>query len=165
MQAAITNNNAKYVVNNSPVAETKYRARFYFDPNTITMTSGNAHYLFYGLDASANVVVRLEMQRSGSLYQVRASVRNNASTWSNTAWFTISDAPHVVQVEWRAATAAGANNGSVSLALDGVTQGSVTNVANDTRRIESVQLGAVAGIDSGTRGTYYFDAFESYRLP
>jgi hypothetical protein len=24
-------------------------------------------------------------------------------------------------------------------------------------------LGAVAGIDAGTRGTYYFDAFESRR--
>ncbi len=34
---------------------------------------------------------------------------------------------------------------------------------NDTRRIDRVRLGAVAGIDTGTRGTYYFDAFESRR--
>ena len=36
-------------------------------------------------------------------------------------------------------------------------------VDNDTRRIDGVQLGAVSGIDKGTRGTYYFDAFESQR--
>jgi hypothetical protein len=165
LQVAITNNNSKYVVDDRPVAEVKYRARFYFDPNSITMASGNAHYLFYGLDASSNVVVRIELQRSGSLYQLRASARNNASTWSTTAWATISDVPHLVQLDWQAATTAGANNGLVTLTLDGAPQGSITNVANDTRRIERAQLGAVAGIDTGTRGTEFFDAFESYRLP
>ena len=34
---------------------------------------------------------------------------------------------------------------------------------NDSRRIDSVQLGAVMSVDAGTRGTYYFDAFESRR--
>jgi hypothetical protein len=34
---------------------------------------------------------------------------------------------------------------------------------NDTRRIDRVRLGALTGIDTGTRGTYYFDAFESRR--
>ena len=32
---------------------------------------------------------------------------------------------------------------------------------NDTRRVDKVDLGAVAGLDSGTSGTYYFDAFAS----
>jgi hypothetical protein len=36
-------------------------------------------------------------------------------------------------------------------------------VDNDTRRIDQARLGAVSGIDTGTRGTYYFDAFESRR--
>ena len=35
--------------------------------------------------------------------------------------------------------------------------------AYDTWRIERARLGAVAGIDTGTRGTIYFDAFESRR--
>jgi len=34
---------------------------------------------------------------------------------------------------------------------------------NDTRRIDRVRLGAITGIDAGTRGTYYFDAFMSRR--
>jgi len=32
---------------------------------------------------------------------------------------------------------------------------------SDTRRIDLVMLGAVTGIDTGTRGIAYFDVFES----
>ena len=37
----------------------------------------------------------------------------------------------------------------------------VTGIDNDTMVVDRVRLGAVSGVDSGTRGTYYFDAFES----
>ena len=47
--------------------------------------------------------------------------------------------------------------------IDAVQRANLTGVDNDTRRIDRSQLGAVSGIDSGTRGTYYFDAFESHR--
>ncbi|MEA3440606.1 MAG: hypothetical protein U9R58_10020 [Chloroflexota bacterium] len=36
-----------------------------------------------------------------------------------------------------------------------------TNIDNDTMYIDKVVLGAVTEIDTGTRGTCYFDAFES----
>jgi hypothetical protein len=39
----------------------------------------------------------------------------------------------------------------------------LTAIDNDTRRIDSIQFGAVSEIDAGTRGTIYFDAFESRR--
>jgi len=39
----------------------------------------------------------------------------------------------------------------------------LTGVDNDTRRIDRIRLGALTGIDIGTRGAYYFDAFESRR--
>ena len=43
------------------------------------------------------------------------------------------------------------------------TVANLTGINNGARRIDRVCLGAVIGIDSGTRGTYYFDAFESRR--
>jgi hypothetical protein len=33
----------------------------------------------------------------------------------------------------------------------------------DTRQVDRVRLGAVTGIDTGTRGTDYFDDFISHR--
>jgi hypothetical protein len=68
-----------------------------------------------------------------------------------------------MELDWRAATAAGANDGGLTLWLDGQQRANLTSINNDARRIDRVRLGAVIGIDSGTRGTYYFDAFESRR--
>jgi len=163
LQITINSNTATYLTDDRPNAELRYRARFYFDPNTIVMASGNAHYIFYGYSGST-VVLRLEFRKSSSIYQLRAELVNDSSTWKTSNWFTISDAPHFVELDWQKATASGANNGSLMLWIDGVQQTPLTAVDNDTRRIDQVRLGPVSGIDSGTRGTYFFDAFESRKL-
>ena len=59
--------------------------------------------------------------------------------------------------------AVGANDGGLTLWIDGTQKANLTGADNDTRRIDRVRLGAASGIDTGTRGTYYFDAFESRR--
>ena len=163
LRAVIDNTASIYVTDDRPNAEVRYRARFYFDPNSITMSSGNAHYIFYGYTGTSTDVLRIEFRRSSGTYQVRAAVRNDRSTWSNTNWFTITDSPHFLELDWRASTTAGANNGSLTVWIDNVQQANLTGVDNDTRRIDRASLGAVSGLDSGTLGTYYFDAFESRR--
>ena len=47
-----------------------------------------------------------------------------------------------------------------ALWIDGVQKFDLTAVDNDTRRIDRVRLGAVTGMDSGTSGTFFLDAFE-----
>ncbi|MBI3243363.1 MAG: hypothetical protein HYZ49_13825 [Chloroflexi bacterium] len=163
LRAVIDDNNSIYVTDDTPNAEPRYRMRFYFDPNSITMVSGNAHYLFYGYSGTTTVVVRVEFRRSGSLYQIRAALSNDSTTFTSTSWFTIGDAPHYIEIDWRASSAVGANNGGLTLWIDGTQQANLTGIDNDTRRVDRARLGAVSGLDSGTRGTYYFDAFESRR--
>ena len=163
IQAVLDDNNAIYVTDWSPWDETRYRARFYFDPNTISMTSGNAHYLLYAGNRDGTLSMRVEFRFYSSAYEVRAEVGNDSNGWSSSAWTTISDAPHYLELDWRASTAPGANNGGMTWWIDGAQNADFTTVDNDTRRIDYVQWGAVAGIDSGTRGIYYFDAFESRR--
>jgi hypothetical protein len=159
----INDNNAIYVQDDLSNGETRYRARFYFDPNSITMSNGNAHYLFYGYSGTSTAVVRVEFRRSSNTYQVRISLVNDGTTWTNTSWFTITDAQHFVELDWRSSSAVGANNGGVTFWIDGTQRANLTGIDNDTRRIDRSRLGAVAGIDTATRGTEYFDAFESRR--
>jgi hypothetical protein len=163
MQALIDDMNTIYLTDDTPAAEPRYRARFYFDPNSISMISGDTHFICIGYNGTSTALVRVQFRRSSGVYQVRAQVINDASTWVSTAWFTISDGPHPLEIDWRAATSAGANNGGVTLWIDGVQQAAISTVDNDTRKIDSVRLGAITGIDAGTLGTYYFDAFESRR--
>jgi hypothetical protein len=70
----------------------------------------------------------------------------------------------VIEVDWQAATAPGANNGRLDLWINEVEVANLTGIDNDTRRIDRARLGPLAGLDTGTRGNYFFDAFESRRL-
>lgn len=177
MLAVIDDVNTIYVTDDSPNAEPRYRARFYFDPNSILMASGNAHFIFKGFVGSSTEVLRIEFRfgpgsgsgcsLSGTSFQIRAALLDDGSGWINTPeWCTITDAPHFIEIDWRAATAPGANNGGLTLWIDNVQQADLTGVDNDTRRIDRARLGTLTGVDSGTVGLdriYYFDAFESRR--
>ena len=163
MRVLINDNGALYVRDDAPAAESRYRARFYVDPNSISMASGNAPYLFYGY-SNGTVILRVQLRSNAGVYQLRASVRSDANVWSNSNYVTISDAPHSVEIDWRAASAAGANNGALTLWIDGAQQQTLGGIDNDTLRMDFVTLGAVGGIPTGTRGALYLDAFESRRL-
>ena len=163
MQALIDDTVTIFLTSDQPNAEARYRARFYFDPNSITMASGNTHFIFQGLMGTSTAVTRLEFRFSSGAYQIRCNLINDSGAWTNSAWFTIGDAPHAIEVDWRAATSAGANNGGLTLWIDGTQRADLSGIDNDARRIDRARLGAVAGIDTGTQGTYYFDAFESRR--
>lgn len=163
LQVVIDDNNPMYVADDRADAETHYRARFYFDPNSISMASGNAHYIFGGLMGSTTEVVRLNFRYSSGSYQLSAILLRDNLTSVNTGWFTVSDAPHVIELEWQAASAPGANDGVLRLWLDGAQIAELNNIDNDTHRIDLAVLGPYSGIDTGTRGTYFLDAFDSRR--
>ncbi|HET6595245.1 MAG TPA: hypothetical protein VFG81_06460 [Anaerolineales bacterium] len=163
LQAVIDDTNSMYLTDDTPNTEPRYRARFYFDPNSVTMSSGAAYFLFRGFLGSSTQVVRVELRFSSGAYQIRAALANDASKWTNTNWFTISDAPHAIEFDWQAATGAGLNNGSLTLWIDGTQQASLSGIDNDTQRIDQIRMGVVAGLDAGTNGAYFFDAFESRR--
>jgi hypothetical protein len=163
LQTLLDDTNAIHVTDDRPNAEPHYRARFYFDPNGVVMANATAHYLFYGYSGASTVVLRLELRRFNNNYQLRTALLNDVTTWSNTAFFTISDTPHVIELDWQAATAVGANNGSLTFWIDNLQRAQITGIDNDTRRIDRVRLGAVAGIDAGTLGVTYVDAFVSQR--
>jgi hypothetical protein len=162
MQALINDNNAIFVRDDSPNAEAVYNARFYFDPNSISMTSGDNHFILYGYSGT-KVVLRVQFRFYKGAYQIRAGLQNNAATWTDASYVTLSDAPHAIEVDWRAATGSGANNGGLTFWIDGAQVSGISGIANDTYKIDSVRLGAVNGVDTGTRGTEFFDAFESHR--
>ena len=162
IQAVINDNNAIYMTDNTPNAEPHYRARFYFDPNSIVMADRDSHYLFYGYTGSIPVL-RVEFRSSKGNYQLRAAARNDSNGWTSSGWSNIGDVAHFLELDWRAASIAGANDGTLAFWIDGTRVGSLSGIDNDTRRIDTIQIGAVAEVDAGTRGTYYFDAFESRR--
>jgi hypothetical protein len=164
MQATVNDTSPLFVTDSSPASETRYRARFWFNPNGIVMAKNAAHYLLEGQNTSGTTLVRIELRWNGKAYQVRAAAaKDTASGFATTSWFTMTNAWHAIEIDWRASSAPGANSGGLTLWIDGVQSANLTGVDNDTRRIESARLGALDGIDAGTHGTSYFDDFVSRR--
>jgi RHS repeat-associated protein len=167
IQALINDNTSIFVSDTRPYNETHYRAHFHFGPNTITMANGNAHYLLQAFDRGTTVVARVELKCTAtpctSNYKIAAQAANDSTGWTTATYYLITDAPHTIEIDWKAATASGANNGVMTLWIDGVQKQTTTNVDKDTRKVNSLQLGGVSGIDTGTRGTEYIDGFISRR--
>ena len=163
LKAVINDNTLIFVTDDRPNAEARYRVRFHMDPNSIAMANGGSFYVFNGHQGASKPVVRIEFGFANGTYQIRGRALNNGGKWVNTPWAAISDAAHSVEFDWRASTAAGANNGALTLWIDGQPAGEVTGLNNDTRRVNEGRLGVVQGLDAGTRGTIFLDAFESRR--
>jgi hypothetical protein len=163
LQARLDDNRAIYCTSDHPEGEKIYRARFYFDPNSIRMAEGDVHQIFQGWGSGAQVL-RGEFRRSAGRYQVRMGLLTDAGAWKYISWLTLSDTKHYLEFSWRAATSPAKNNGRLALWLDSGSKASLSGIDNDTRRIDRVRLGALAGIDTGTRGRYFFDEFVSRRI-
>ena len=161
LDAMIDDNRSLYVLDTTPGSEGAYAARFYFDPNSIAMASGNAHLLFKTMDGASRSVYQIELRSYQGDYQIRSQALKDSGSATSTSWFRLHDDVHAIETIWQASSADGASDGSLALWLDGELAASLAGLDNDTLRVESVRLGAVAGIDSGTRGAYYFDAFAS----
>ena len=164
MRVLIDDNTPIYVIDDSPTGENSYQAKFRFDPNSITMANGDYHTIFLGLDQGTSVVaaLRVEFRKVASGYQLRAGARKDDLTWKNTRWFAITDQSHEVEVEWDASQSEGVDNGQLTFSIDSIQKADITSIDNDTFRIDRVRLGAVSGIDTTTRGVYFFDSFESF---
>lgn len=171
MQANIDDNTGIYVRDETPQAEKRYRARFYFDPNSITMANGDSHYIFSAYDSGSVVVARVQFNclgpcsAAGGTYRLRVNVADDTTgpNYTDTNWAVISDASHFIEFDWRASTAAGANDGGITVWVDGIQQDNRSGIDNDTRQVDQARLGAISSIDTGTRGIEYFDAFVSRR--
>lgn len=107
--------------------------------------------------------MRIQSRYSAGSYQIRANVRLNSGSYVNTAWYNITDAPHYIEFSWVASTAAGALNGSFTLWIDGSQRVALTGLDNNTLRVDAMRLGLVSSATSATRGTEFFDKFESRR--
>lgn len=162
LRMSIASNTSTYLTDDSPNAEARYRVRFYLDPNSLAMDQSNMFIPFYGYQGTSTQVIRVDLRRYNGNYQLRSGLRLDSTTWKMSPYYTVSDAPHSIELDWQAATAAGANNGSLTLWLDGVQKPALTGIDNDTRRVDRARLGAI-GVDTGTRGTFYLDDFVSHR--
>lgn len=157
-----------WLEDDSPADEKRYRARFYLNRSALSLPTDQGFLVFAGV-SSSNVRMFEVRLRNSALGQgavdVRVRARKDDGNW--TGWLEAPALDHTLQVEidWRAATAAGANDGHLSLWVDGNLAGTLAAIDNDTLDVDRARLGPSIGFPSApdVSGVLFVDAFESRR--
>lgn len=165
MQIAINNVSPMFVQDDRPMSEKRYRARFYIDPNSITMNNFDNFQLFRGYNANNQVMIMMGFgYRMNGEYTIQVGLSTDSGGWYISQQITITDDVHSIEFDWRGATAAGANDGGLTLWIDGTQRVAFSNMDNDVNSLEYIQIGAVMGIDNGTIGSVFIDDYVSHRF-
>ena len=165
--AFVDDTNALFVQDDTPNAENRYRARFYLDPNGFDpgeSVDKRRVRVFIAFNGSSQRLVTLVLRRLSGAYSLMARVRHDDGSRSDTPFFSITDAPHVVEFDWRRSTSPAASNGSLQLYLDNVSVATLSGLDNDGSPVEFARLGVMTIKTAAASGMVRLDQFESRRL-
>ena len=155
-----------YVQDDTPEDESRYRARFYVDPNGFDPGEAAGTFrtrIFTAFSAApARQLTSVLLRRKAGQYAIAGNVLLDDGTTVETPFVPISDGPHFVEIDWRRASAPGASDGAFQVWVDGAAAGALPNLANASDGVEFVRLGAFA-LKAGASGALYLDEFESRR--
>lgn len=165
LRAVINDNNSLFAYKDV-VKTTNYRYRFYFDPNSISMAN-NDRFMISHLYQNGGSWIWMDgvdyYRNSSGVYYLSFGGNDDAGAWSVYDEIAISDSPHYIEIAMVRATTAVSSNGSYEWWVDGVSQGLFTgidnyNLMNDQNWTETL---CADSVDTGTRGTIYFDDFKA----
>lgn len=153
---------AVYLRDQSPDEVRSYNAQMRWHMGSLTMFQGELILLGGAGEGSWTVSARLAVI-SGEFYLRLVAATDTGSAHSG--WIALADTSAVYDlgIDWQAASAPGANDGRARLWLDGVVIGELSGLDNDSRSLDTVELGATGNINFGTAGTFYFDDFVSWQ--
>jgi hypothetical protein len=154
-----------FAQDDSPNDESRYRARFYLDPNDYDPGEAQLHRrnrLLIGFqDAPQRRLFAVVMRRQSGAYALQTRIRQDNNDQLDTGFFPITNEPHYVEIDWRRSTGPDTNDGSLQLWIDGVSQITVSGMDNSAG-IDFVRLGAMNN-KGGANGTILLDEFVSRR--
>jgi hypothetical protein len=166
LAARVDDTASLYVQDDRPDGESRYRARFLFDPNGFDPGLSAGHLrtrlAIAFQENPARRMVTIVLRRVGTQYSVMARVRLDDGTVRDTSFFDITDAPHTLEFAWQRARTAASVDGSFQLWIDGSSVATIGGLDNGERRVDFTRLGAMS-VKTGAAGTLYLDKFESRR--
>ncbi|MCP3962208.1 MAG: hypothetical protein GY719_30565 [bacterium] len=133
--------------------------RFKIAAGTLSMSQGDKARMLALSGESGNEQVRLLLQKQGNFLEIVPRVFS-AGSWVALSGVPITPVTATIELRWRASDD-GAENGRMSLWLDGRPIQDLQKLDNEGALIESVRLGAWSQ-GGATRGAFYVDNFESW---
>ena len=165
LRAVVNDTASLFVADDTPADESRYRARFYLDPNGFDPGEGQGHFrtrVFILFEDGPRRLAAVVLKRQGGAYSLAARARLDDNAQADTPFVTIGDAPHFVEIDWRRSSGPSANDGWLHLWIDGTLRASLVSLDNSLSAVDFVRMGALS-LKSGASGTLYFDELESRR--
>jgi hypothetical protein len=155
-----------YVEDESPSNEDRYLARFYLHPNGFDPGQSEGHFrtrvlILFG-EAPQRRLATLVLKRKGGEYYLLGRCRRSDDSQADTTPIPITDAPHMIEIEWLRATSLDAHDGRFALFVDGASAAVLSGLDNDRGSVDFVRLGTM-GVKAGAGGAPSFDEFVSRR--
>jgi len=138
----------------------KLRARFYIDPNTLTMATDDQFIVWRAQNTSTASLAKVDLYRSAApAYRIQVTIFNDAGAGTASSFYTITDEPHYIEIYLQRAATSISSDGSLQLWIDGVSKQTISGIDNYDRfpNFDIIHLGAIANLDAGTSGTLYLD--------
>ncbi|MBM4244622.1 MAG: matrixin family metalloprotease [Deltaproteobacteria bacterium] len=165
LRAVIDGTTKLFVQDETPDAESRYRARFWFDPNGFTPGLDTQRVTIlqaFSRTPERRKLIQMMVRRTGGEYRLMAKTRLDDGTSAATPWLAVTDAPHTIEFDWRRASSPVSGNGRFDMWIDGTSVAALTGLDNAAAFLDFVRLGAV-GVRSTSTGTIHFDGFVSRR--
>lgn len=175
------NTNVAKVVDNTPAAESIYRADFWFDPNTLTGPNGNLFVLARGTDVDLNrSAFQILVNKNSDIFRISLRAGSNtAGVFKLSPRLNYSAACGAIrlQIEFEQSPAPATPGGEVTLTLletensCSMTPGSFINttqyhgqgINNSNISVDDHHLGGVGNIPAALTGTFYVDEHRAFR--
>jgi hypothetical protein len=153
-----------YVQDDSPAAETRYRARFYVDPTLFDPGTAQGHLrsriLLAFSSPESRRVAAIVLRKLNGQFSVMGRARLDDDRQADTGFFALAPGAHAIEFDLRAASAPGAADGAFTLWIDGTPVSSLAGLANARGTVDYVRMGALS-LKTGVAGVLRFDEFES----
>lgn len=145
--------------------ESYFHASFRFDPNGFDPGEGAGALrtrIFIGFQADPQRrLFSLVLRRRDGQFAIMARVREDDGGQVDTGFVDVTDAPHLIAVEWHQSGSASAT-GVVRLSVDGSVVATLNDIENSVSGIDFVRLGALS-VKNGASGALYFDDYTTFR--
>jgi hypothetical protein len=156
-QTSVANN---YGVVNFSISSNDMRFRFYINPNTLTMASGDRFNLNRIIHSSGPPFdqVSTDLQFDGANYNIRTLFFDDTGSFFATSFYPISDDIHYIEIWVERASSDVASDGQGHLYIDGDLKETETGIDNfDTFILSAFFRWGAMGVDAGTSGTFFLD--------
>jgi hypothetical protein len=151
------NDRRKQLIDETPVDQTSFSARFNFDINSLSMSQGE-RFRFVQVKMGAERPFFIVLKYESGQYWIQLNTLLDDLTKTKTGWYLLTDSPHTIEIDWQASSTPGADDGFVELILDDVLLEALTGLDNDTIFIENFKVGFTSRlVGKSIYGVFFVD--------